>query len=65
MAIRGIFYSLFLSKNIKKIHPPVNANVITLKVENVKLTISKGFVRGVSSVARKKALMFSIAKGKN
>lgn len=65
IAIKGIDYSLDLSKNIKKMHTAVNPKVMTLKVENVSLIIYKGFVRGVSSDAKKKALIFSIANGKN
>jgi hypothetical protein len=47
MAISGIFYNLFLIKNKIRIHPAVNPKVRTLKVENVKLIISNGFVNGV------------------
>lgn len=65
MAISGIFYNLFLIKNKIRIHPAVNPKVRTLKVENVKLIISNGFVNGVQSDAKKNAFIFSIAKGKN
>lgn len=65
IAIKGIDYSRDLRRNIKKMHTAVNPNVITLKVEKVSLIIYKGLVRGVSSDARKKAFIFSIAKGKN
>lgn len=65
IAIKGIFYSFFLSKNIKKIHAPVSPKVKTLNVENVRLIISIGFVRGVSSEAKKKAFIFYMARGKN
>lgn len=65
IAISGIFYSFFLSKNIKKIQAAVNPKVNTLKVENVRLIISIGFVNGVSSEAKKNALMFYMARGKN
>lgn len=58
MAMSGIFYSFFLSKNIKKIQAAVSPKVNTLKVEKVRLIISIGFVSGVSSEAKKNALMF-------
>lgn len=47
IAIKGIFYSLFLNKNINKIHPHVSPSVIRLNVENVNLIISTGLVKGV------------------
>ena len=64
-AINGIFYSFFIKRNIKKIHPPVSPKVSTLKVENVRFIIWIGLVSGVSSEAKKKAFMFYMASGKN
>lgn len=46
IAIQGIWASFYLSKNIIKMHPRVKPRVNTLKVEKVKVIISKGFVKG-------------------
>lgn len=47
IAMRGIFYSFFLSRNIRNMHAAVSPRVMTLNVENVRFIISMGFVRGV------------------
>jgi len=65
MAITGIFWSLDLSRNIRNMQIHVRPRVRTLKLLKVSVMIYKGLVRGDSSEARKKACMFSIARGKN
>ena len=65
IAINGMFYNFFLKKNMKKMQPHVNPRVKILKFEKVKVIISRGLVKGVSFDAKKKAFIFSIAKGKN
>lgn len=64
-AITGILCSFLRRRNIRKMQPPVSDSVRTLNVENVSVIICSGLVNGVSSDARKNALIFSIARGKN
>jgi hypothetical protein len=45
-AITGIFYRCFLKRNIARMQRPVSPKVSTLKVENVRVIISRGLVSG-------------------
>jgi hypothetical protein len=63
--MKGILVSLFLKKKSIDMHMIVNSKVKKLKSVNVSTRIVRGFVSAFELAEMKKALMFSIVRGKN